>query len=169
MTYITFNRRPFWAVLLIVCVAMMAVALFYQYWLGYEPCVLCVHIRAWVIALGLISAAALIIPSAGFRVVSLLASIGVIGMFIENVTDLWLIETGRKMGSCSWSAGFPDYLPLNEWAPFLFEIGGICGQSPDMLFGITMAESLLGVTLFLVMMVMTSVSFTLYPAVRRQQ
>jgi len=166
MSYITFNHRPFWAILLITCVAMMAVALFYQYSLGHEPCVLCVHIRAWVIALGLISAAALIIPSAGFRVVSFLASIGVIGMFGENVTDLWLIETGRKMGSCSWSAGFPDYLPLNEWAPFLFEIGGICGQSPEMLLGITMAESLLGVSLFMVAMFLVSLSFTIYPGIK---
>ena len=140
---ISFKDTNFWLILLFFSLFIMGTALFYQYDLGYEPCVLCVHIRAWIIALGAISCVALLIPHDFVRTPSFLIGAALLLFLSLDVFELWQIEAGYKMGSCSWSAGFPEFMPLNEWAPLLFEIGGICGESPDMLFGISMAEYLM--------------------------
>lgn len=145
MNKVSFLNRSFWATLLGLSVTMMVIALFFQHYLNHEPCVLCVHIRAWVISLGIVSTIALLINHNVMRLTAFVAASGLLAMFAIDTYELWQIETGVKMGSCSWSAGFPELLPLNEWAPWLFEIGGICGQSPDMLLGFTMAETLMHV------------------------
>jgi disulfide bond formation protein DsbB len=142
---LSFEKSAFWSALLGLSITMMGIALFYQYYMDFAPCVLCVHIRVWVILMGLISAIALVIPKGFVRTPSFLLAIGILVMFSIDVYELWQIEAGYKMGSCSWSAGFPEFLPLNEWAPSLFEIGGLCGESPEMIFGITMAQSLMNV------------------------
>lgn len=142
MKSLSFENRSFWSAILGLTIVMMGVALFYQYYLDFEPCVLCVHIRAWVIALGCVSAVALVFNNSIFRLIAFSASLGLVWLFAMDAYELWKIEAGIMMGTCSWSAGFPEFLPLNEWAPWLFEIGGLCGESPDMILGFTMAESL---------------------------
>lgn len=139
----------------------MGIALFYQYYLDYAPCVLCVHIRVWVIAIGLVSLTALLVSNRIFRWIAFLAGASFLAFFALDVYELWQIEAGHKMGECSWSAGFPESLPLNEWIPSLFEIGGICGESPTIMFGITMAESLMSVGGILIMFFCLSLLITL--------
>ena len=51
-----FNSRRYWAGLTLIAVAAFAVALYYQYGVGDEPCQVCIHARLWVAALALIGA-----------------------------------------------------------------------------------------------------------------
>ena len=46
------RSRTFWFLVLLACVVLEGTALYYQYILDYGPCVLCVHIRAWIFGLG---------------------------------------------------------------------------------------------------------------------
>jgi len=55
----------------------------------------------------------------------------------------WGVEQGTIIGSCTMGAGFPESMPLDQWIPWLFSAQGICGQSPDMWFGLSMNETLL--------------------------
>ena len=42
-------------------VIFLSVALFYQYVLDYPPCVLCIHVRIWVMVFILVSVSALVL------------------------------------------------------------------------------------------------------------
>lgn len=45
----------YWLALLVLVLLLEGVALFYQYRLDYWPCVLCIHVRIWLAALGLLA------------------------------------------------------------------------------------------------------------------
>jgi disulfide bond formation protein DsbB len=53
------------------------------------------------------------------------------------------VEQGTVVSTCSMGAGFPAFMPLDQWLPFLFEAQGMCGQSPAMPLGLSMVEALL--------------------------
>ena len=39
--------------------------------------------------------------------------------------------------------GLPSWFALDEWFPVLFGVWEACGDTPELLFGITMAEALI--------------------------
>ena len=53
------------------------------------------------------------------------------------------VEQGTVISSCAMGAGFPEFMPLDQWLPVLFEAQGMCGQSPPMPLGVSMVEALL--------------------------
>ena len=53
------------------------------------------------------------------------------------------VEQGTVISSCTMGAGFPEFMPLDQWVPVLFEAQGMCGQSPPMPLGVSMVEALL--------------------------
>ncbi len=139
------NRSPlFWIVLILACVIMESIALYFQYVLDYGPCVLCVHIRAWILAILILAIAALVTRKCAkartaLNVLLLAASVGM----LERSYLTLGIERGFVDGSCTLNAGFPAWLPLEKWLPTFFEPWEACGYTPEMLFGITMAEGLI--------------------------
>lgn len=139
------NRSAFfWLAMIVACIAMEATALYYQYVLDYGPCVLCVHIRAWIFAILVLSVVGLISRKnkGATTVVNLLALLAAAGMTERSYLTLG-IEKGFVDGSCTLNAGFPSWLPLDQWVPSVFEPWEACGYTPEMLLGITMAEALM--------------------------
>lgn len=138
-----FGTSPFyWLGLLILVLLLEGVALFYQYRLDYWPCVLCIHVRIWLAALGLVALGMLILRRAS--VAGHLAT-GVIGVGLLERS--WLL-LGTERGfiedaGCGMDLGLPAWLALDDWMPWLFEVQTSCGYTPELLFGITMAEALL--------------------------
>ena len=43
-------QRRYWAAMIVIGTALEAAALYYQYVLDEWPCVLCIHVRIWVMA-----------------------------------------------------------------------------------------------------------------------
>lgn len=130
--------------------AMWAVALFYQYVMGDAPCVLCVHVRAWltgVILCALLGCAARGKPLSmgGAAVLTFIPAI----IFLDKTYSVYAVEAGIKASGCQFDAGFPSWLALDDWAPALFAPQGLCGTTPDLLFGFTMGQGLLGVAILL--------------------
>ena len=66
------------------------------------------------------------------------------------------VEQGTVISSCTMGAGFPEFMPLDQWVPVLFEAQGMCGQSPPMPLGVSMVEALL-ITLFIPLLVLVAV------------
>ena len=156
--FLCVNRSAlFWLAMITLCISMESIALFYQYVLDYGPCVLCVHIRAWVLALLIISIIGFLLRNKrlGLVISNLVALTFSIGMLERAYTTLG-IERGFIDGSCTLSSGFPSWLPLDKWLPTIFEPWEACGYTPELLFGITMAEGLIVLTtgLVLVMLIM---------------
>ena len=134
----------YWVVLLALGLAMEAIALFFQYGLDYGPCVLCIHIRIWVAALILLSLVALLVRKRwSGRLFSHLAGFGIAIGFMERAWQTLAVERGWVEGACNLDSGLPDWFALDRWFPTLFEVWEACGYTPELLFGITMAEGLI--------------------------
>jgi disulfide bond formation protein DsbB len=133
----------YWTALIVMGIAMESVALFYQYGLDYGPCVLCIHVRIWVMAIILISIAGLCLNKCDkFRKVAhfgiLISAVGL----LERSWQTLAVERGWIIDSCSMDSGLPDWFALDKWIPHMFEPWEPCGYTPELLFGITMAEGL---------------------------
>ncbi len=151
----------YWLAILVTGLSMDAVALYYQYALDYYPCVLCIHVRIWV--LGFVLAALLALFVRGFRYLRTLMHGLTVVLSIGLLERAWLllgIERGSVEGSCNFESGLPAWFALDQWFPALFKVWEACGYTPELLFGITMAESLvlLGAAALLVSVTMTVAS-----------
>jgi disulfide bond formation protein DsbB len=127
-------------------VALLAVALYYQYVLGDEPCQVCIHARLWVAAFTLIALFMAAAPQkTALRIAAnagvLVASVGL----TERARYLYRLENGIGDGSCQFQLGMPDWFAVDRWMPWLFEVRNLCSFTPEMLFGLSMAESLMGI------------------------
>jgi disulfide bond formation protein DsbB len=149
--------RSLWWAMLILGSGMFAAALYWQYALGEDPCQVCIHARLWVVAITLIGAIMLVLPSntvtgSGGLVLLLVSSIG-LG---ERSYYLYEIENFRGDGSCQFTLGMPDWFAVDRWFPALFEVRNICSYTPEIAFGISMAEALLGVSILIVASILTA-------------
>ena len=138
------QSRWYWAVVAALGFMLLAVALYYQYVLGDEPCQVCIHARLWVVAFTLIALIELVIPQTS--PVRVAGNVGVIiagaGLF-ERARYLYRLENGVGDGSCQFQLGMPDWFAVDRWMPWLFEVRNLCSFTPEMLFGLSMAETLM--------------------------
>ena len=125
---------------------LLSVALYYQYALGDEPCQVCIHARLWVVAFTLIALVVLITPQ--ITLIRVLGNLGVLfagaGLF-ERARYLYRLENGIGDGSCQFQLGMPNWFAVDRWMPWLFEVRNLCSFTPEMLLGVTMAETLMAV------------------------
>jgi len=143
------DGRFYWLFLLLLAVSLEVSALFYQYYLDYMPCVLCIHVRIWVLGLISISAIALIfhrfkiynywLSQQALFISSIILSAGL----LERSYQLLGTERGFLSGGCSMESGLPNWFALDKWLPVIFEVQEPCGYTPELLWGITMAEALI--------------------------
>ena len=138
-----FNSRRYWAALTLLGSAALAVARYYQYGVGDEPCQVCIHARLWVVALILIGAVMCWLPlTRGTQLVgNLLVVVSGAGLG-ERAWYLYQLENGIGNGSCQFELGMPDWFAVDRWFPSLFEVRNLCSFTPEMLLGLSMAESL---------------------------
>jgi disulfide bond formation protein DsbB len=115
-------------------------ALLTQHFLDWQPCVMCVEIRAWLILASVLLLVASAIPlavlSRAFGVAGLLASLGASykGGQLFALEVKWVDSF-----SCSPFARFPSWMPLQEWFPYLFQPQAICGEDIRSLFFIPLS------------------------------
>jgi len=139
------SDRVLWAGICLISAAMLATALFYQYALKTLPCVLCIHARLWVAGLLVLSLIGLITRAK--LALQPIMSITALGFSVglgETAYGLLSTEKGWQIGSCSFDAGLPTWFALDEWIPSVFMPLEPCGYTPELVFGITMAEGLMG-------------------------
>jgi len=153
----------YWLAILATGLSLEAVALYYQYALDYYPCVLCIHVRIWV--LGFVLAAMLALFVRSFRYLRTLMHGLTVVLSLGLLERAWMllgIERGTVEGSCSFDSGLPAWFALDQWFPALFKVWEACGYTPELLFGITMAESLvlLGAATLLVSVTMSVASLS---------
>lgn len=162
--YLLFIARSpwYWLFLILLGLSMEGIALAYQHIWEEPPCVLCIHVRLWTAGIVLVAIAALLVRNTRLPafVPHILSAFVMAGMF-ERAYQLLGIERGTIMGDCSFNLGLPDWLAIDKWFPALFEVETTCGYTPELLFGITMAEALIVMSagLFLVSLILTVASF----------
>ncbi|MDG1065064.1 MAG: disulfide bond formation protein B [Luminiphilus sp.] len=139
-----FSTRGYWLTITAASLAMLVIALYYQYALGEEPCQVCIQARLWVSALLLVSVTFMTLPqnrhlkfSGNLLALACAAGLG------ERAWFLYQLENGKGDGSCEFQLGMPDWFAIDQWFPSLFEVRNLCSFTPEMLFGLSMAEGLL--------------------------
>lgn len=143
----------YWLALLLLGLAMEGMALFYQYRLDYAPCVLCIHVRIWVLGLTVVAAVALGLRRHPLWLAVLHGLVALLmGGMLERSWQLLGTERGWIFGSCNMDAGLPAWFALDRWFPAVFEVKEACGYTPELLFGVTMAEGLLLVSALLTLL-----------------
>ena len=137
-----------WAALIVICVGLVAGALYFQEAMRLYPCELCIYTRVWLVAIALAALPGLVLR----KTVWPLRAVIVIelGLAFGLGTDVWellALEFGwAGAGACSIFANFPSWAPLDEWLPMLFQVQGPCAATPEVVFGLSMADGLAVVT-----------------------
>jgi len=138
------SRRWAWLALAASGLALEGCALYFQYVLHLNPCVLCIYIR--LAALGLV-AAGLVGALAPSRVV--LQFIGFAGWGVAAAQGLSLsreliaVQAADPFSfevSCSFMPRFPAWLPLHEWFPAFLMPTGSCTDDVWSWLGLSMAQ-----------------------------
>ncbi len=154
------SSKWYWLALLLLGISLEASALFYQYVLDYPPCVLCIHVRIWVLGMIVISLLALKFykNSLGLLTSQIVMTLLSLGLF-ERSYQLLGTERGFVYGECNMESGLPAWFALDSWFPSVFKIWAACGYTPELLFGVTMAEALIVMSFILLSL---SFIFTVY-------
>ena len=143
MTQLARMSRQRWPWLLLAATALglELTALYFQYFMQLDPCVLCVYERtavAGILLAGLIGATA---PR--------LAPVRWSGLLLWLVSAGWglylaMKHVGIQIGevdlTCSYLADFPAWAKLDEWWPAVFQPTGLCGDIQWTFLGMSMPQ-----------------------------
>ena len=134
----------YWILLIILGISLEAGALYYQYILDEWPCVLCIHIRVWILGFVALAVLALLFDinqwlNRGFHLINTIIMLGL----VERSWQTLAVERGWVFGECDMESGLPSWFALDKWFPAVFEVQTACGYTPLIIFNITMAEVLM--------------------------
>ncbi|VAW59355.1 hypothetical protein MNBD_GAMMA08-1972 [hydrothermal vent metagenome] len=146
------DSRLYWAAYGIGGISLLGVALIYQHVFEELPCVVCIQIRLWISLLIVLSAGGLWLrekPSLNLLMqwAIVLTSAG----FVERSYLLLGTERGFIFGACGFDVGLPSWFAVEQWLPWLYQVETSCGYTPELLFGITMAEALIALSVSLLL------------------
>lgn len=138
------HRKLYWILLIMLGLSLEATGLYYQYLLDEWPCVLCIHIRIWILAFIVLALLALLVGSKRwltplFHLINTAIMVG----FAERSWQTLAVERGWVFGDCDMESGLPSWFALDKWFPAIFEVQTACGYTPLVVFNITTAEVLM--------------------------
>ncbi|USD61215.1 disulfide bond formation protein DsbB [Vibrio sp. SCSIO 43140] len=124
------KTRLSWGLLLLSVIFFELSALFFQHVMQLAPCVMCIYERVAMFGIGGAALIGIINPkNTLIRWLGLGAwgasSIKGLTLSLEHV-DYQFNPSPFK--TCDLFVTFPDWAPLNEWAPWLFEAYGDCSK-----------------------------------------
>jgi disulfide bond formation protein DsbB len=154
------RTRWYWLFLAILGISLIGVALYYQYVRAEPPCVLCIQTRIWIWCLIIVAMMALIFHNRLTTFAAHLLSVLISAGLLERSYQLLGTERGFIFGDCGFDLGLPAWLALDNWFPAMFRIEASCGYTPELVFGVTMAEGLLllSAALLLISLALTTAS-----------
>ena len=143
----------YWLAFIIGGIFLLSTALYFQYFREELPCTMCIQVRLWISLLVIVSFIGLLLRNN--KVVNALAQLSSILIAIALVERSYMIlgtERGFVFSNCGVNLGLPTWFAIEEWLPWLYRVETSCGYTPEIIFGITMAEMLivLSVTLLIV-------------------
>ncbi len=151
------KSRVAWLLLVLSALGLELAALYFQYFLQLDPCVLCVYERNAVVLIflggivGGINPNIAVLRGSGY----LLWASGIIwGLYLS------IKHSGIQMGlikdsaSCDFMANYPSWMKLDQWIPWLFNPTGYCEDIQWQFLGLSMPQVMVLVNLiYLVVLV----------------
>jgi len=138
------HSRWYWLVYIVGGVSLIAIALYFQYARDELPCVMCIQIRLWFSLLIIVSFIGLL--ARRIKAINALVQVSIVFIAVglmERSYKLLGTERGFWDGHCGFDIGLPTWFAIDKWLPWLFRVETTCGYTPEILFGITMAETLM--------------------------
>ncbi|QDP01046.1 disulfide bond formation protein DsbB [Thalassotalea sp. PS06] len=136
------NTKSWW-LLALSALTLELTALYFQYGMGLEPCIMCIYQRVAIIGvmfagiIGALGNKAFIGRALAFSIWGVSAIWGLL-IAIEHVE--MQSNAGSLFFSCDIVPNFPQWLPLHEWIPALFEATGDCGEISWSFLGYSMPQ-----------------------------
>jgi disulfide bond formation protein DsbB len=152
------TSRYAWLLLAVSALGLELAALYFQYALQLDPCVLCVYERNAVALIFLAGVIGLVNPQ-----VIVLRIIGYLLWAAGTVWGLYLsvkhsgIQMGliEDSGSCDFVANYPSWIQLDRWIPWLFNPTGFCEDIQWQFLGLSMPQSMVVINaIYLIVFVM---------------
>jgi disulfide bond formation protein DsbB len=134
------SRLP-WLILAMSALVLEAAALYFQYGLKLDPCVLCIYQRAAVMGIFIAALIGMSVPTSTI--------VRWIGYFGWGVAAGWCLYLALELGgmqlgivapslSCDVNAKFPSWFKLDQWIPAMFQPTGFCGDIQWQFLGLSM-------------------------------
>ncbi len=136
------EKRSAWLLLVISSLLLELTALYFQYGMGLQPCVLCVYERLAIVGLFIAGIIGFLAPrTLILRLIAIALGLfsSIKGLMI-SIRHLDLQMNPKPWKQCEFLPNFPETLPLHQWLPSLFNPTGSCDNSQWSLFGITMVQ-----------------------------
>jgi len=140
----------YWLVYIAGSLLLMAAAMYFQYIREEPPCLMCIQVRLLLSLLIFIAVIGLL--TRRHPMMNVLANISTVLVALsmsERAYQLLGTERGFVFSDCGFDLGLPAWLALDEWLPWLFRVQTTCGYTPEIVFGITIAESLMVLSILL--------------------
>jgi disulfide bond formation protein DsbB len=123
---------------------LLAVALYFQYIIETLPCVICIQVRLWLSLLILVAFAGLL--TRNHRVMNFFANLSIVAIAVGLTERSYILlgtERGFVFADCGFNLGLPSWFAIDDWLPSLYRVETSCGYTPEIIFGITMAQALM--------------------------
>jgi disulfide bond formation protein DsbB len=137
------EQRKGWTILSLSFFSLFLTAIFFQYYMNLEPCVMCIEERMLILSLAIFSLIPIINPKIiPLRIIGYLGIILISYIGYDLAAEHVLLQKGEGgfMETCSIYPRVPSWLPLHEWFPSLFMPTGNCGEISWTFMNITMVE-----------------------------
>ena len=133
------RQRWSWLLLATTALGLELTALYFQYGMALDPCVLCVYERvavAGILLAGLLGAVAprVLAVRLSAQLLWLVAAGWGLSLALEHVGIQW----GEVDLRCTYLADFPSWAPLDAWWPAVFQPTGLCGEVQWAFLGLSM-------------------------------
>ncbi|MEW8525963.1 MAG: disulfide bond formation protein DsbB, partial [Candidatus Thiodiazotropha endolucinida] len=135
------QKRLPWLLLAVSALILEAAALYFQYGLDLDPCVLCIYQRAAVMGIFVSALIGMSAPTSSIaRWVSYIGWGVAAGWCLYLALELSGLQLGivQPSLSCDVNAKFPVWFKLDRWLPAVFQPTGFCGDIQWQFLGLSM-------------------------------
>lgn len=145
------TSRLAWFLLATSALGLELAALYFQYGLQLDPCVLCVYERNAVALIFFAGVVGLVNPNRfTLRITAYLlwASGTIWGLYLtvkHSAIQMGIIEGSA---SCDFVANYPSWIQLDKWIPWLFNPTGFCEDIQWQFLGLSMPQSMVLINIF---------------------
>lgn len=147
------HSKWYWLFYIAAGTSLLTAALYFQFVLEELPCLICIQIRLLISLMIILAVAGLLFRNN--RVMNTLTHLSTVFIALsltERSYQLLGTERGFVFGDCGFSLGLPTWFAIEDWLPWMYRVETSCGYTPEIIFGITMAETLMLMSVFMVLL-----------------
>ena len=132
-----------WGLLALSAIGLEFAALYFQYVMDLKPCIMCIYSRVAIWGIFFAGVIGYLAPQ---QLIARLIAYGLWGTgaiwgLLIALEHVEMQSSAMSLFfSCEFIPNFPDWAPLHEWLPFLFEASGDCGEISWQFLGYSMPQ-----------------------------